>query len=261
MRIRYILSLLTILLAEGATPLHAALGDAPMCLPLSTGQTVPELAEANPLALELRRAQPFISPEDRDHIIRTIVFEASGESEEGKAAVAHVILNRVRTGRWGITVKDVVTHPWQFEPWMTKRTQIETLSPSDPSYRDAARIADGVLSGAQADPTAGATHFLNPTIVRKRRGGTLPAWAEGDGQPIGNHTFFRPEEDGLVPESVLSPSTNAAYLVAERGGISILRAKQMPDAAGTDRACEQEAQTAESTGLLADLVQLDATGI
>jgi hypothetical protein len=35
--------------------------------------------------------------EGRDYLIRTIVFEASGETEIGKAAVAHVILNRKGT--------------------------------------------------------------------------------------------------------------------------------------------------------------------
>jgi spore germination cell wall hydrolase CwlJ-like protein len=29
--------------------------------------------------------------------------------EEGKAAVAHVILNRMRSGKWGDNIKDVVT--------------------------------------------------------------------------------------------------------------------------------------------------------
>jgi len=54
-------------------------------------------------------------------MIWTIAFEAPEESDEDKAAVAYVILNRTQNGRWGDNIKDVVTHPWQFEPWMTKR--------------------------------------------------------------------------------------------------------------------------------------------
>ena len=133
---------------------------------------------------------------DRDYLIRTIAFEAPHESDKGKAAVAHVILNRKKSGRWADTVKDVVMQPWQFEPWMTRRKEMENLSPNDPRYRDAARIADAVLSGDIADPTAGATHFLNPVVVRERRGGSLPAWADGDGYAIGSHTFYAP--DGRV---------------------------------------------------------------
>jgi len=88
-------------------------------------------------------------------MIWTIAFEAPEESDEDKAAVAYVILNRTQNGRWGDNIKDVVTHPWQFEPWMTKRQD----------WRDA------VLNGEMPDPTAGATHFLNPAVVRQRRGG------------------------------------------------------------------------------------------
>ena len=248
LRIRFLLLLLAILLAQGARPAHAALGDAPRCMPLGPVQTSLAPAETNPLVLGLRRTMSLVGKEDRDYIIRTIVFEASGEEEVGKAAVAHVILNRLRTGRWGDTVKDVVTHPWQFEPWMTKKRQIQSLSPTDPRYRDAARIADGVLSGASLDPTAGATHFLNPAIVRERRGGTLPGWAQGVGQPIGNHTFFKPEEDGQGVSSEFSPIivANAAQLLTpKRSGTAMLLEKQkMLASADAQGGCEGHAQTA-----------------
>jgi len=114
---------------------------------------------------------------DRDYLVRTIAFEASGETEIGKVAVAYAVLNRQKRGRWGDTIKAVVTSPGQFEPWMTRRTAIESLSLDDPRYKRAAIIADAVLSGQTPDPTAGATHFLNPVIVRARRGGSLPSWA------------------------------------------------------------------------------------
>src|SRR5262245_39983883 len=133
--------------------------------------------------------------DDRDYLIRTIAFEASGEPEMAKIAVAYVILNRKKIGRWGANIKAVVTHPGQFEPWATKRKEIEELSPNDPRYQNAAIIADAVLSGRTPDPTAGATYFLNPTIVRERRGGDLPSWARGEGLPIGSHTFYFPEGD------------------------------------------------------------------
>ena len=107
-----------------------------------------------------------------------------------------MILNRKRSGRWGDNVKDVVTRPWQFEPWITRRREMEKLAPDDARYQSAARIADAVLTGEMPDPTAGATHFLNPTIVRQRRGGSLPSWARGEGQAIGRQTFYSPYESG-----------------------------------------------------------------
>ena len=133
--------------------------------------------------------------ENRDYLIRTIAFEASSEPAMAKIAVAYVVLNRKKSGRWGDNIKAVVTHPGQFEPWATKRREIETLSSDDPRYQSAAIIADAVLSGRTPDPTAGATHFLNPTIVRERRSGELPSWARGGGLLIGSHTFYFPEGD------------------------------------------------------------------
>jgi N-acetylmuramoyl-L-alanine amidase len=188
----------------GATSIHAAFGPAPRCVP-------PEALPANVMLpiTELGPAIPNYDARDRDYLIRTIAFEASGEPEEGKAAVAFVVLNRERSGRWGDNIEEVVTEPWQFEPWMTSRSEMEKLSRDDPRYESAESIADAVLSGQMPDPTAGATHFLNPVIVRQRRGGSLPSWARGDGKPIGRHTFYSPSEGGAEPATLsMSVSVN-----------------------------------------------------
>jgi conjugal transfer mating pair stabilization protein TraG len=155
--------------------------------------------------LQPHRLLPKYDAQARDYLIRTLVFEAADEPDEGKAAVVHVILNRMRSDRWANSVKEVVTQPWQFEPWMTRRREMERLSVNDPRYLDAARIADAVLAGRMPDPTEGATHFLNPDIVRKRRGGNLPSWARGEGQSIGRHIFYSPDErSGLSLQVSLS---------------------------------------------------------
>lgn len=150
---------------------------------LMAEQSLPKLAHAT-------IAYPPHGAKGRDYLIRTIAFEAEGESELGKAAVAYVVLNRVRSGKWGSSVEDVVTSPWQFEPWMTRPQELKRLHPFDPRFQKAERIADAVLAGEIPDPTAGATHFLNPVVVRQRRGGSLPLWARKRGQPIGRHVFY-----------------------------------------------------------------------
>lgn len=144
--------------------------------------------------------------DERDYLIRTIAFEASGETAVGKVAVAYVVLNRKKSGRWGDNIKAVVTSPGQFEPWMTRRTEIERLSPNDPRYQSAAIIADAVLSGQTADPTGGATHFLNPVIVQERRGGSLPSWASGEGRSIGRHTFYSLQQAPMISGAMVDPS-------------------------------------------------------
>ena len=109
-----------------------------------------------------------------------------------------------------------MTSPWQFEPWMTRREEMEKLSPDAPSYKNAAQIADAVLAGQVPDPTAGAMYFLNPTVVRERRGGSLPSWAQGEGQPIGNHTFYRPDEGVMLERAALSTGPLATSLSCTR---------------------------------------------
>ena len=191
---------------RGHSRAAAALGPAPKCLPLATTRVAPENDVKPPIAELGETTVPNYDSEERDYLIRTIVFEAADEPDEGKAAVAYVILNRKMSGRWGDNIRDVVTRAWQFEPWMTRRREMEKLTPDDDRYRAAARIADAVLTGEMLDPTAGATHFLNPTIVRQRRGGSLPSWARGEGQAIGRHTFYLPHESGALlartPQSI-----------------------------------------------------------
>jgi spore germination cell wall hydrolase CwlJ-like protein len=205
-----VLTTLALFLLSGATPLHASLGPAPQCLPLASVEAA-EIKSALTAGII-----PNYDAEDRDYLIRTIVFEAADESEEGKIAVAYVILNRIKSGGWGDSIKDVVTSPWQFEPWMTRREEMEKLSPDAPSYKNAAQIADAVLAGQVPDPTAGAMYFLNPTVVRERRGGSLPSWAQGEGQPIGNHTFYRPDEGVMLERAALSTGPLATSLSCTR---------------------------------------------
>jgi len=245
----------------GATPLYAALGDAPRCL-LPVAARATEIPDANLPFARLRQSIYNYDPEERDYLIRTIAFEASGEPEEGKAAVAHVILNRMRSGRWGDNIKEVVTHPWQFEPWMTRRKEMVRLSPYDPRYQNAARIADDVLTGQRPDPTAGATHFLNPTIVRQRRGGSLPSWARGQGQPIGRHTFYSPDEGDAAPERAavsLSVLANSTFMTPLGNGDAqpLLARRDIFGTGRVDGECGRRPLTAGSPDLPADnLVQL-----
>jgi N-acetylmuramoyl-L-alanine amidase len=154
--------------------------------------------------------------DDRDYLIRTIAFEASGEPAMAKVAVAYVVLNRKKSGRWGDNIKAVVTAPGQFEPWTTRRREIEELSPDDPRYQSAAIIADAVLSGQTPDPTAGATHFLNPTVVRERRDGSLPSWARGEGLPIGSHTFYLPEGGDASPQQAGLTMVDPPFMLTPR---------------------------------------------
>ena len=74
-----------------------------------------------------------MTPEERDLIARTIVGEAAGQPFAGQQAVANVILNRVRSGKYGGSVADVLFAPQQFEPWGTRRDELFAIPTSSPA--------------------------------------------------------------------------------------------------------------------------------
>lgn len=133
-----------------------------------------------------------LSDQDRDLMIRTVIGEAGDQPPDGQAAVAHVIMNRTATGQWGKTPSSVVLAPHQFEPWSTRARELVGISPQSRQYQRVGQIVDSVASGASPDNTSGATHFLDPGIVKARRGGSLPDWAQGPSIAIGDHNFYQP---------------------------------------------------------------------
>lgn len=137
-------------------------------------------------------ASDLFSARDRDLMIRTILGEAAHEGPQGQAAVAHVILNRAAAGSFGKSPSDVVLAPNQFEPWTTRSKELLAIKRDDPAYRETSDILDMVAGGDVPDPTNGATHFLNPQVVKARRGGSLPDWAKQPTATIGGHTFYAP---------------------------------------------------------------------
>lgn len=156
-----------------------------------------------------------LSPIDRDMLIRTVIGEAGKEPLQGQAGVVSVILNRLASGKHGGDVQDVVFEKNQFEPWSTRRSELLSYKSGSESYQRAASVVDGVLNDQIKDPTGGATHFLNPAVVRQRRGGSLPDWAQGEGTQIGQHTFFAPEgRIERVSDTGAAPVTDPAVLSA-----------------------------------------------
>lgn len=149
-----------------------------------------------------------ISERDIDIMVRTTIGEAALEPTLGKIAVAHVILNRARQNiSWygGNNVSDVAMHKvvvwkpsgrrvtvWQFEPWMARREYLWSIKTDSSLYQTVKKLVIGCINGTHLDPTDGATHFLEPTIVKSRTGGTLPKWAQGEGRRIGRHVFYKP---------------------------------------------------------------------
>jgi spore germination cell wall hydrolase CwlJ-like protein len=122
-------------------------------------------------------------------LTRTVYGEARGESDDGQAAVAWVIQNRVAKGRayMGKTIKDVCLQPEQFSCWNSNnpnRTLLLTLDTNSELYKNIRKIVEQILNGTRTDNTQGSTHYHTSKVK--------PDWANGKNPvvTIGNHLFY-----------------------------------------------------------------------
>lgn len=137
-----------------------------------------------------------MTPQDEITLIKwTVAMEAEGEPFLGKLAVAYVICNRMR--QWKQSAADVCLRKWQFSGWNTDSpTRMRLDEISDKVMLEARKAAEGAYYQHFDDPTKGAVYYLNPTMTRALRGGTLPEWWYEDTDPesevvIGKHVFRR----------------------------------------------------------------------
>jgi N-acetylmuramoyl-L-alanine amidase len=118
---------------------------------------------------------------------RTLWGECRGEPEEGQRAVAHVLWNRMRDGRWGKSLAAVCLARLQFSCWNPsdeQRPLMAVLSDSNPMLQKLA----GILAGAEkgTDPTGGALFYYSDSMI------VPPKWAQGMTflRKIGHHSFY-----------------------------------------------------------------------
>ena len=115
-------------------------------------------------------------------LAEAIIFEARGEPDIGKVAVAQVILNRTNDPRWGDSIKEVVHQPHQFSYLKDKHKQSK---PTADDWDTARKIAHDVISGTISNPVGEATHY-HATRVKPKWAKKLKPVAK-----IGQHVFYR----------------------------------------------------------------------
>ena len=136
---------------------------------------------------------------DTDLVALTLWGEARNEPIAGQCAVAAVIRNRVRDGRWGHTYESVVFAPWQFSCWrpeggkanyqalQTLKRSIELNGvPPDRALKTCYWIASGCVDGSMPENVNGACHYHALSVK------ALPDWALGHVPVarIGRHVFY-----------------------------------------------------------------------
>lgn len=130
-----------------------------------------------------------LDDENWDVMSRTVWAEARGEPFTGQVAVAHVLKNRLQSGRWGSSFDQVCMWPAQFSCWNVgdpNRNKALTVSVSDATYLRAKGIAALVAWGDLPDPVGGAMYYFATSIP-------TPSWAKDmvTTAVIGKHRFLR----------------------------------------------------------------------
>lgn len=110
-----------------------------------------------------------------------IFYEARSESLAGKLAVARVIVNRSRSGRFPTSLCGVVTQPGQFS--FVRSGQIPAVSNDSAGWHDSVGIARIAMDDSWKSPAEGALFF------HARR--VSPRWGRQMLAQVDNHLFYR----------------------------------------------------------------------
>lgn len=137
------------------------------------------------------RIAKLASSSEAECLATAIYYEAGGEAETGKWAVAHVVYNRMKHAAFPRTACGVVyqgvkpnSRFCQFS-WACDGTD-KAIRFSSSAWQESKRIAVAILAGNKPeDVTSGALYFHNATVK--------PRWATKDRftTKIGGHYFYR----------------------------------------------------------------------
>jgi spore germination cell wall hydrolase CwlJ-like protein len=120
---------------------------------------------------------------EEDCLANAVYFEARGESLEGQLAVAEVVLNRARSGRYPTTWCGVVTQHAQFS--FVRGGRIPAADRSSEAWKRAVAIARIAQQGSN--------RLLAPNVLWYHANYVSPSWGRrlSRSSVIGAHIFYR----------------------------------------------------------------------
>lgn len=123
------------------------------------------------------------TPKDLDCLARNIYYEAGVEDTLGKYAVAHVTVNRLKTGNWGSSICSVVYAPKQFSWTSKKRRAWERLKGR--TWEESQEIAQAVVKKGYRVRPLKKSLFYHADYVN-------PKWRDDNKRliKIGQHIFY-----------------------------------------------------------------------
>jgi spore germination cell wall hydrolase CwlJ-like protein len=137
-----------------------------------------------------RKDAPFqgANESDLEILARIVKGEVPANApREGHVAVAAVVLNRVKAGRFGSTIAAVAHAPYQFSCYNSDQRD-RLYWGTIPQYAwDAAKAA---LGGE--NPVPGCTHYFNPYLVHPSWANTMRLYRRIGTSPSTTHDFYQP---------------------------------------------------------------------
>lgn len=174
---------------SNASPFETLLRDDP-----DSGRFIPPMSKGDHDWMATPLPPSVFSKEEQKCLATAVYFEAQGEDAKGQAAVAQVVLNRVRNPAYPKTVCGVV---YQNENWRNgcqfsfACDGIKDQVTSPRHYKLAEEIAMAVTAGKIFIPEVGSSTHYHATYVRPRWSKTMEKMKK-----IGLHIFYRTHGGG-----------------------------------------------------------------
>jgi N-acetylmuramoyl-L-alanine amidase len=124
-----------------------------------------------------------LTDDEKKCLALNIYHEAGVEDHDGKVAVGQVTLNRVRSGRWGDDVCDVVYAKAQFSWTLWEKNH--KVMPKGPLWEKSLVAVQSIIEGEQ-HPELTKVMFYHTDYIKK------PRWADDKYKvvQIGQHIFY-----------------------------------------------------------------------
>ncbi len=151
--------------------------------PILPKDTADKPMSGEPSLTSLTHAMAQAAPaDDQENCLATAVyFEAKGEPLDGQLAVAKVIMNRAKSGRFADTVCGVVMQHGQFS--FVRHGTLPAIGRGNANWRIAVGIAHVALNDLWQPTAANALYFHAKRVA--------PSWRMTRIASIGNHVFYR----------------------------------------------------------------------
>lgn len=127
------------------------------------------------------QTMPADMADDLECLATAVYFESKGEPLSGQLAVANVVLNRSRSGRFPASVCGVVTQRGQFG--FVRGGRLPAVDTGRRDWKTAVAVAKIAMADGWDTPAPGALYF------HARR--ASPGWNRAHVVSIGNHIFYR----------------------------------------------------------------------